>query len=586
MAPDANIIAVQVFSRFDDRAGGPTPCANAGEASPCTLTFPSDQIRALGHVRDLARGPVGGISAANMSLGGGMQTNPCAADTRRPIIQTLRGMGIATVIASGNDGFTNAVNSPGCITEAVTVGATTKTDSLSSFSNSASMVDLLAPGSSINSSVPGGGFAPFNGTSMATPHVAGAITALRSVCTNSTVDDVENALKGNGRSIVDTRIPNGIARPRIDVAAALEKLQQRHSEPRQMALYRPGTGTIWILKKDGAGKFTPVYAQGDPGSGIGGYDLKSPADRAFAFDYDSSGKLDHVVFYRPGTGTIWTLRNDACGDFTPVYAQGDPGSGVGGYDLKSPADQAFAFDYNSSGKLDHLALYRPGTGTIWILRKDPTGKFAPVYAQGDPGSGIGGYDLKSPADRAFAFDYDSSGKLDHLALYRPGTGTIWILKKDPTGKFTPVYAQGDPGSGIGGYDLKSPTDRAFAFDYDSSGKLDHLALYRPGTGTIWILKKDGSGKFAPVYAQGDPGNGIGGYDLKSPADRVFAFDYDGNGKLDHLGLYRPGTGTIWLLKKDGSGKFAPVYAQGDPGNGIGGYDLKSPADQLFALGAR
>jgi hypothetical protein len=37
--------------------------------------------------------------------------------------------------------------------------------------------------------------------------------------------------------------------------------------------------------------------------------------------------------------------------------------------------------------------------------------------------GIGGYDLKSPADRAFAFDYDSSGKLDHLALYRPGTAS-------------------------------------------------------------------------------------------------------------------------------------------------------------------
>jgi hypothetical protein len=61
-------------------------------------------------------------------------------------------------------------------------------------------------------------------------------------------------------------------------------------------------------------------------------------------------------------------------------------------------------------------------------------------------------------------------------------------------------------------------------DYDSSGKLDHLALYRPGTGTIWILKNTG-GAFAPVYHQGDPGNGIGGYDLKSPADRAFAFDY-------------------------------------------------------------
>jgi hypothetical protein len=111
--------------------------------------------------------------------------------------------------------------------------------------------------------------------------------------------------------------------------------------------------------------------------------------------------------------------------------------------------------------------------------------------------GIDGYDLASPADRAFAFDYDHSGKLDHIALYRPATGTMWILKNE-NGNFSPVYAQGDPGNGIGGYDLRSPADRAFAFDYDHSGKLDHIALYRPGKGTIWILKNAG-GQFTPVY---------------------------------------------------------------------------------------
>jgi hypothetical protein len=47
---------------------------------------------------------------------------------------------------------------------------------------------------------------------------------------------------------------------------------------------------------------------------------------------------------------------------------------------------------------------------------------------------------------------------------------------------------------------------------------------------------------------GSPGNGIGGYDLKDDRDRAFAFDYDGRGKLDHPVLYRPGTGTIWILK--------------------------------------
>jgi hypothetical protein len=84
----------------------------------------------------------------------------------------------------------------------------------------------------------------------------------------------------------------------------------------------------------------------------------------------------------------------------------------------------------------------------------------------------------------------------------------------------PVYAQGDPGAGIGGYDLRSAADRAFAFDYDHSGRLDYLALYRPGTGTIWILRNSG-GPFMPVYAQADPGAGIGGYDLRSAADRAF-----------------------------------------------------------------
>jgi hypothetical protein len=288
----------------------------------------------------------------------------------------------------------------------------------------------------------------------------------------------------------------------------------------------------------------PVYAQGSPGNGIGGYDLADPADRAFAFDYDHSGKLDHIALYRPGTGTMWILKNEG-GAFSAVYAQGSPGNGIGGYDLADPADRALAFDYDHSGKLDHIALYRPGTGTMWIL-KNEGGAFSAVYAQGSPGNGIGGYDLADPADRALAFDYDHSGKLDHIALYRPGTGTMWILKNEG-GAFSAVYAQGSPGNGIGGYDLADPADQSFAFDYDHSGKLDHIALYRPGTGTMWILKNDG-GAFSAEVAEGSPGVGIGGYDLAEPMDRAFAFDYNHSGKPDHIALYRPGTGTMWILK--------------------------------------
>ena len=298
----------------------------------------------------------------------------------------------------------------------------------------------------------------------------------------------------------------------------------------------------------GVGQAVPV--------GIGGYNLNSASDRVFAFDYDSSGELNHLVLYRPGTGAIFILRNNV-GTFTPVYQQGDPGSGIGGYNLNSASDRVFAFDYDSSGKLDHLVLCRPGTGAIFIL-KNNAGTFTPVYQQGDPGSGIGGYDLSSASDQVFAFDYDSSGKLDHLVLCRPGTGAIFILKNN-AGIFTPIYQQGDPGSGIGGYNLSSASDQVFAFDYDSSGKLDHLVLYRPGKGAIFILKNN-AGIFTPVYQQADPGSGIGGYDLRSAYDRASSLGYDHTGNLDHLVLYRPGQGTIWILKNS-AGNFTPVYTQ-------------------------
>jgi hypothetical protein len=123
------------------------------------------------------------------------------------------------------------------------------------------------------------------------------------------------------------------------------------------------------------------------------------------------------------------------------------------------------------------------------VTEPPSSVFKPVYQEGALGNGIGNYDLRSSADQAFAFDYDHSGKTDHLILFRPGTGTMWILK-NTGGIFKHVYAEGDPGNGIGGFDLRSSADRAFAFDFDHSGKLDYLVLYRPGTGTMWILRRD------------------------------------------------------------------------------------------------
>ncbi|KZT22426.1 hypothetical protein NEOLEDRAFT_1171418 [Neolentinus lepideus HHB14362 ss-1] len=321
--------------------------------------------------------------------------------------------------------------------------------------------------------------------------------------------------------------------------------------------------------------YKAVYAQSDPGNGIGGYDLKSAADRCFAFDYDSSGKRDHIVLYRPGLGTVCILKNNN-GCFTPVYATASPGAGIGGYDLRSPNDRICPFDYNHSGKADHLVIYRPGTGTIWILRNNG-GNFMPVYAQMDPGRGIGGCNLASAADRIFAYDYDSCGRLDYLVIYRPGTGMVWILK-NVSGCFTAVYAQT---TGIGGYDLLSSADRAFAFDYEGNGKLDEIVLYRPGAGIFRIVQKNGAA-FASIYTASSSSGGVAGYYLNSSADRCFAFDYDGGDALDELVIYRPGAGVFWVLQRNGT-SYKAVYQQNAPGEGIGGYNFKSPVDRCFAF---
>ena len=216
VAKDAHLISVQVFSRVDSASD----CYP--RSSPCPLSYTSDQIKGLERVYALRNSYQ--IASVNISIGGGRFTSNCdsAEDDVKSSIDKLRAAGIATVIASGNDGYTNAIGAPACISSAVSVGSTTKSDIVSSFSNSASFLDLLAPGSSIYSSVPGGGYEYLSGTSMAAPHVAGAWAVLKQAKPAAGVAEVLNALKSTGKAVTDAR--NGITKPRIQVNTALAAL--------------------------------------------------------------------------------------------------------------------------------------------------------------------------------------------------------------------------------------------------------------------------------------------------------------------------------------------------------------------------
>ncbi|MGQ0604069.1 MAG: S8 family serine peptidase [Anaerolineales bacterium] len=192
VAPGASLIAIQVNARVIGSA-----CTNAGDASPCLTARYSDIL--LGMQRDFNLRTTFNIAAVNLSAGAGgyngnCDNNPSQASMKVQI-ESLRSAGIATVISAGNSGHRNAIGAPACLAAAISVGSVNtsaagagQADRVAPSSNVSSVMTLFAPGTPILSAVPGttvtcgqgrlpdeDGRCYLGGTSMAAPHVAGAV---------------------------------------------------------------------------------------------------------------------------------------------------------------------------------------------------------------------------------------------------------------------------------------------------------------------------------------------------------------------------------------------------------------------------
>jgi subtilisin family serine protease len=213
VARDATIMPVGVFTGLD--------------------AFDSDILAGLQYVLDHTDDY--DIAAVNMSLGGGRHFGVC--DAQYPdyfdVVAQLRNAGVITVAASGNDGYIDSMSAPACVSNIVSVGATTDTDGIAVYSNAAANLDFWAPGGIIpdpnnpderaiwSSSATSGNFYASSGTSMASPHVAGAIALMRERHPDATIDEILGALRTSGVTVQDI---SGLSFPRIQVDDAIGQL--------------------------------------------------------------------------------------------------------------------------------------------------------------------------------------------------------------------------------------------------------------------------------------------------------------------------------------------------------------------------
>ncbi|MFH1433041.1 MAG: S8 family serine peptidase [archaeon] len=154
----------------------------------------------------------------SISLGGGGTTAVnCDSDYLAGVVNWAVNNGVTVAAAAGNTA--GIVSSPGCASGAIAVGAVDKTDVRAYFSGTGSALDIMAPGVSIYSSLPGNTYDSWSGTSMATPHIAATVALLKQKNPALTDLEIKNALYNTA---VDLGLPfQEQGHGRVDALAAV-----------------------------------------------------------------------------------------------------------------------------------------------------------------------------------------------------------------------------------------------------------------------------------------------------------------------------------------------------------------------------
>jgi subtilisin family serine protease len=287
------------------------------------------------------------IEVANESLGGPGSDGPCSSDIEHQAVCDMVAAGVTDVVAAGNEHANAANSTPAAFDQVITVSALADLDGLTgglapngcgdqddtfaSFSNYGADVDVIAPGVCINSTQPGGGFAVYSGTSMASPHVAGAAALYKARNPGATQADIRTFVTSGTLDWNNSDDHDTIKERLVNVASLWPPETTTTTTPTSTTTTIPGATTTTLCRKGCSTTSTTTGGSTTtttttPGSITLSAAKKKTLSGVVVQLLWTNATTSNVDIYRNGTLRV-TTGNDG------EYSEASPGSGTWSYQV-------------------------------------------------------------------------------------------------------------------------------------------------------------------------------------------------------------------------------------------------------------